>query len=165
MQIFLPSKSISLKCTVSFTLKISFGILYQLINSKRLQIYLFLCPLIIFILLLNINVLYSRKSSENTNLKQSKKEMEIQFFFMEGLSFYVKRDFKRASELWWDVLELEPSHNKAKIYYEKAFKKYQDMTVNFLTGKKMYNKAGYKDAITYLKRTLFIKYNITIQDW
>ena len=80
----------------------------------------------------------------------------INQYFMDGLSFYLQRDFKNASELWQKVLELEPSHSRARIYFEKAFKKYQNMEINFYHGLKLYTEVKYREAIVFFKKALFV---------
>lgn len=84
------------------------------------------------------------------------KDKIIDQCFMEGINFYLQRDFKKASELWKKVLEMQPTHNRAKIYFEKAFQKYQDMEINFYHGLYCFTKEDYHKAIEYFKKTLLI---------
>lgn len=105
--------------------------------------------LIVFLYVPNV---YAVRASKGIG----EKDKIIDQYFMEGINFYLKRDFKNASELWKKVLELQPTHNRAKIYFEKAFQKYQDMEINFYHGLYYFTKEKYNDAIKYFKKTLLI---------
>ncbi len=113
---------------------------FELMNKHKL---------ILIILILTENILYGE------TIETNKIEL-INKYFKKGVTYYITRDFKKASEMWKKVLEIEPSHKRAKIYFEKAFKKYQKMEVNFYTGLDYFSKRKYRKAIKYFKRTLLI---------
>lgn len=87
---------------------------------------------------------------------QEKKREIIEKYFMDGVNYYIARDFKNAAEMWKKVLDLEPTHKKARMYFEKAFEKYQTMQVNYYKGLREYKKGNCKKAIPFFKKTLLI---------
>ncbi|MBU1077937.1 MAG: hypothetical protein KKH98_11635, partial [Spirochaetes bacterium] len=115
--------------------------------------------LILFLLLLLTVALFLPVTGVNA-VRPSKgvgeKDKIIDDFFMQGLKSYIQRDFKGAAESWQKVLELQPTHNRAKIYFEKAFYKYQTMETNFYRGLNHFNKENYKTAIPFFKETLIV---------
>lgn len=88
--------------------------------------------------------------------KATNKEAVVESFFQKGVTFYIQRDFQSATTEWQRVLELEPAHQKAKIYFERAYEKYQDMEKNFYFGLDSYKKGECQPAVDYLKKTLLI---------
>lgn len=107
--------------------------------------------LLFFLLFMCGNAISQQKTSVN-----EKKNSKIEELFMKGLNYYIQRDFKRASESWEKVLNLEPTHSRAKIYFEKAFKKYQNMEINFYQGLHKFSDEKFREAIPFFKKTLFI---------
>jgi len=88
------------------------------------------------IILLTSNISFSQ-TSDDADKKLTKRE-RIEKYFMDGVNYYIGRDFINAAEMWKKVLDLEPSHKRARMYFEKAFNKYQDMQVNYYKGLKKY---------------------------
>ncbi|MBN1898301.1 MAG: hypothetical protein JW827_05960 [Spirochaetes bacterium] len=80
----------------------------------------------------------------------------IETYFLEGVNFYISRDFKNAAEMWKKVLDREPSHKRARMYFEKAYDKYQEMETNFYQGLRRYKNDECEKAIPYFKRTLLV---------
>lgn len=106
------------------------------------------------IILLTSNISFSQ-TSDDADKKLTKRE-RIEKYFMDGVNYYIGRDFKNAAEMWKKVLDLEPSHKRARMYFEKAFNKYQDMQVNYYKGLKKYKANECRDAIPYFKKALLI---------
>ncbi|MDD5066961.1 MAG: tetratricopeptide repeat protein [bacterium] len=90
-----------------------------------------------------------------TGVSMSREKL-LESFFQKGVNYYIQRDFKSATQEWKKVLEIEPSHQKAKIYFEKAFTKYQDMEKNYYLGLAQFNQGQCEKAIPYFKNTLLI---------
>ena len=105
------------------------------------------------------NVMQAQDMSEqdfDNKRKQIERERMIKQYFMEGVKYYIQRDFKNAANLWQKVLDLDPDHKKAKEYFEKAAKLYTDMEGSFYKGIDSFNKEKWKRAISSFERTLFI---------
>ena len=64
----------------------------------------------------------------------------VEAVFTRGLSYYIQREFKKAALEWKKLLDRNPNHNRAKIYMEKAFTKYNNMEINFYKGLDFFNK-------------------------
>ncbi len=43
--------------------------------------------------------------------------------YLEGISYYTEGDYKQAIAAWWQVLDLDPAHEKAKMNIDKAERK------------------------------------------
>jgi len=112
-----------------------------------------------FLFILFFNVLYlliSIKLYSSTNISRNTNQELINKYFQEGINFYIARDFKSAAEMWKKVLDLEPTHQQAKIYFEKAYEKYQEMMMNYYKGIESYKKDKCNEAIDYFKKSLLI---------
>ncbi len=80
----------------------------------------------------------------------------VETIFTRGLNYYIQREFKRAALEWKKVLDRMPTHSRAKVYMEKAYKKYNKMEINFYKGLDKFNLEKYREAIPYFKKTLMI---------
>ena len=107
--------------------------------------YLLVILSLIFTLVLSLYLVYAQDTSETPEedpIKEQKrivKERRIKQLFMDGVNYYIQRDFKNASDKWDQVLGLDPDHEKAKEYYEKAFNLYDDMQQNYFKGLELFN--------------------------
>ena len=77
---------------------------------------------IIFFLIFPSESQITEDSQEN--LPTDKKVIKEQETFMKGLQHYVNHDYYMAATIWQEVLDLNPEHEKAKVYMEKAFAEY-----------------------------------------
>lgn len=90
------------------------------------------------------------------NLVADTKVEEAKKLYNEGLKFYLKRDFRQASDLWNKALILDNNNEKVKEQLDKAQAKYYESLQLFYQGVDEFKKGNYENAEKSFKDSLMI---------
>lgn len=86
----------------------------------------------------------------------AKQQEEAQKYYQEGLKYYLKRDYQRASSEWQKALSIDKENTKIKEYLDKAHQKYLESLNLFYKGIEMFRKKDYAQAEQNFKDSLLI---------
>jgi outer membrane protein OmpA-like peptidoglycan-associated protein len=77
-------------------------------------------------------------------------------YYLNGIKYYIKRDFKKATEGFYKALELNPDDKQTKEYMAKAHEKYYRSMELFFNGTECFKNRDYVNAAEYFKQTILI---------
>ncbi len=120
----------------------------KLNNREFIKIILSVC----IVILLPMN-LWPQEPVDEESLKESEEH------FNKGVQYYIQRDYRNASDEWMKSLMLNPNNNKAKGYFDKSQKKFNDFLMAFFNGIDKFRNSEYQEAKKDFKKAVLINPN------